>query len=158
MNEKKIYLTEGKLEDIKLQYEELKRFKAEKIKDEASLLSNSDDPSSEYSSFQEELNNLDTKINELENVIRTANIIPFSGPEDRVDIGATVVLDSGQEKEKLIILGSLEADPEKGIISDESPLGQALLGRFQGEEVKVNEDSAYRILEVKYNKINPREL
>ncbi len=158
MNDKKIYITSAKLEQIKAEYELLKKEKAEKVKEGADISSNSEDPNSEYNTFQEELALIEKRLFEMENILHSAEVIPFTGPEDRVDIGATVVLQNNGEKENITILGRLEANPEKGIVSNESPLGQALLGRFQGEDVSVNEESAYRILEVKYNKINPSQL
>ncbi|RME55767.1 MAG: transcription elongation factor GreA [Caldilineae bacterium] len=80
------------------------------------------------------------RIRELEAKIRNAHIIEESQqPSDEVALGRKVVVqeDGFPDKESYIIVGSTEADPAKGKISNESPIGKALLGKKKGDKVTV---------------------
>ena len=75
----------------------------------------------------------------LENILRNAVIIEDEGPRETVGIGSRVtVVEGSGPPETYHIVGSAEADPTKGLISNESPLGQALMGRKVGETAPVN--------------------
>ena len=75
----------------------------------------------------------------LENILRNAVIIEQEGPRETVGIGSRVTVTEGSgPPETYHIVGSAEADPTKGLISNESPLGQALMGRKVGETAPVN--------------------
>jgi len=66
-------------------------------------------------------------------------MIEEEGPREAVGLGSRVTIVEGDgPPETYYIVGSVEADPAKGLISNESPLGQALMGRKVGEEVEVN--------------------
>ncbi|MCB0044083.1 MAG: transcription elongation factor GreA [Caldilineaceae bacterium] len=83
---------------------------------------------------------LEGRIRELENVLKHAEVIQESnGPANRVDLGRTVIIrESGTEyDETYTIVGSMEADPTNGRISNESPMGKALLGKKTGDEAIV---------------------
>jgi transcription elongation factor GreA len=83
---------------------------------------------------------LEGRIRELENVLKNAEIIQESnGPANNVDIGRTVVIrEVGTDyEETYTIVGSMEADPTNGRVSNESPMGQALLGKKIGQEAIV---------------------
>jgi transcription elongation factor GreA len=86
---------------------------------------------------------LEGRILELEAVLRNATIVaagPPEGGDGIVSVGATVtveVLDEdGAPPEKYVLVGAKEADPRNGRISNESPIGRALLGRRAGDTVK----------------------
>lgn len=79
------------------------------------------------------------RIREIEAILSTAQILTNSGQCDSVSLGARVtVVEDGGEPETYQIVGRAEADPSKGRISNESPLGRALLGRRIGDRVRVD--------------------
>ncbi len=95
---------------------------------------------SEYDSAKNEQAELEERINKLENMIRKAKIIDESEmPADQVGVGLQVLVqdqDSGEEM-TFVIVGSTEADPFAGKISNESLVGQNLLGKHIGEMVEI---------------------
>ncbi len=94
----------------------------------------------EYHAAKEKQSFLEGKINELEDVIGRSEVIDIEdGPTDRVVFGRTVLL-FDMEKDKEVsyqLVGPYESAPEDGKISVKSPLGQALIGREVGDDVKV---------------------
>ena len=96
-----------------------------------------------YEQAKEEQAFLEGRIMTLQGILRAVTIIEEKGPTDRVGLGCrvTVVEVEGERHslpETYRIVGSVEADPFSGCISNESPLGQALLGRGVGENVAVS--------------------
>lgn len=84
---------------------------------------------------------LEGRINELEDLLNNYQLIEeTNGPRDSVRVGdkVTVVETGTDEKEQYFLVGPAEADPTEGRISNESPLGKALLGAKVGETVQVN--------------------
>ncbi|MFQ5400786.1 MAG: transcription elongation factor GreA [Anaerolineae bacterium] len=84
---------------------------------------------------------LEGRIQELEEILKNYQLISDNGdPHDRVRVGdwVTVIEDGGDEEERYHLVGPAEADPVEGRISNESPLGKALLGAKVGDEVRVN--------------------
>ncbi len=94
----------------------------------------------EYEDAKNEQSVIEGEIMELENIIRYAKILDEKEiHRDRVSLGSTVVIrntESGKTYEYTIV-GSLEADPSKGFISNESPAGKAILGKDVGSLVEV---------------------
>jgi transcription elongation factor GreA len=76
------------------------------------------------------------RIADLDALLRQAEIIDENADNagDEVRIGSTVVVDVEGEEERYTIVGAIEAKPTQGLISNESPVGRALLGRRPGEE------------------------
>ncbi len=94
----------------------------------------------EYDEAKNEQSRVEHHILELENTIRNAQVIDENDiPTDRVSVGNSVKLLDLAEKEELeyTIVGAPEADPLKNRISNESPVGSALLGKHIGEEVDI---------------------
>jgi len=91
----------------------------------------------EYEDAKNEQAFVEGRIQSLQALIKNAIIIDENHSTDHVAIGSTVVIESPDGKEKYTIVGSAEAAPRDGRISNESPLGRALLGRRKGETVKV---------------------
>lgn len=80
---------------------------------------------------------LEGRIMTIEGMLKNAVIIETNGPSDKVNLGSRVtVQEDGYEPETYVIVGSAEADPGVGRISNESPLGKALLGRRVGDQVQ----------------------
>ncbi|MBI5830649.1 MAG: GreA/GreB family elongation factor, partial [Chloroflexi bacterium] len=75
----------------------------------------------------------------VETILSEAVIIADDGPAGVVHVGSKVKVQEDANKPELYsIVGAAEANPAKGLISNESPLGKSLLGRKVGDEVKVN--------------------
>lgn len=95
----------------------------------------------DYTSAKEAQAFMEGRILQLETMLRNAVIIEAGGAapqRDYVTMGARVtVTEDGEDPEVYQVVGPAEADPRKGRISNESPLGQALLGRRAGERVLV---------------------
>ena len=93
----------------------------------------------EYEDAKNEQAFVEGRILTLETILKSAEIIEKGGPADRVGIGSHVTIaEEDREPETYHIVGSAEADPRSGRISNESPLGKALLGYRVGDEVIVN--------------------
>ncbi len=85
----------------------------------------------------------------LESMLRNAVIIEAEGPRETVGLGSRVtVTEEGGPLETYHIVGSAEADPTKGLISNESPLGHALMGRRVGEAAEVNAPAGVLIFKI----------
>jgi transcription elongation factor GreA len=85
----------------------------------------------------------------LDNILRNAIIIEEEGPRETVGLGSYVTIVEGTAPpETYYIVGSAEADPTKGLISNESPLGQALMGRKIGERANVNAPDGVLVFEI----------
>jgi len=95
---------------------------------------------------------LEGRIMTLENMLNSAVLIEENQTTDTVTLGCRVtVVEDGGEPETFQIVGSAEADPTSGRISNQSPLGRALLGREVGEEVTIQTpdgSSRFRILNI----------
>ena len=81
---------------------------------------------------------LEGRIQELQNLLRTATIVTLDGlASEVVRVGARVtVQEKGQDPETFMLVGAKEADPRAGKISNESPIGQALLGKRVGDTAR----------------------
>ena len=110
---------------------------------------------SEYTAAREELNLIDGRIEELSEIIKSANLIEerhASGKSATVQLGSAITLSVGGKKEEFALVGEWEADPKNKKISHESPLGKALVGRAIGEKVEVEAPAGkvvYTIVSIK---------
>ena len=108
----------------------------------------------EYDAAKDEQRSIEAKIEELEKIIRNAEVIDESAfDKDTVSIGSTVRFYDEEFDEELEyrIVGSTESDIMKGLISNESPLGKALVGAKIGQEIEVESAdgvSRYKVLEI----------
>jgi len=105
----------------------------------------------EYEDAKNEQAFVEGKIQALETLIRNAILIDENQPTDHVQIGSTVVVESSDGTETYTIVGSAEAAPGDGRISNESPVGRALLGHKKGEKVVVKVpagDFTYKIVSI----------
>lgn len=92
---------------------------------------------------------LEGRIMTIEAMLKNAVIIESNGPSDTVVIGSRVtVLEEGWEPETYTIVGSAEADPGAGRISNESPMGKALMGHRQGDQVAFNSPGGSVVVEI----------
>ena len=89
------------------------------------------------------------RIRELEILLANAMIVDGNGCCDEVEIGAKVTIqEAGSEAEKYMIVGAAEANPREGKISNESPLGKALMGHKVGDTVTVKAPSGAFTVEI----------
>lgn len=110
---------------------------------------------SEYDAAREEEALVEQEIQQLQTTLRNAKIINKAKVDTtKVSIGSTVVVDDLEFEDQLTfkIMGSFEADPVNGLISNESPLGKALLGSVVGQIVEVvtpGSVAKYKVKEIK---------
>ncbi len=89
----------------------------------------------DYHVAKEDQGFLEGRILELQEILRRAVIIEEVGPSESVQVGSRVtVQEDGQDPETFFLVGAKEANPREGKISNESPIGKALLGRRVGEK------------------------
>ena len=84
----------------------------------------------------------------LEQMVKHASLIDASEHHDKVEIGSTVIVESGGTKDTYIIVGSAEASPAQGRISNESPVGKALLNHRAGETVRLQVPAGAVVLKI----------
>ncbi|MBQ6298310.1 MAG: transcription elongation factor GreA [Selenomonadaceae bacterium] len=109
---------------------------------------------SEYDDAKNEQGRLESEISELEAKLRNSEIIHSAAPTGKVAIGSTVTVRDVEldAVDTYMIVGSTEADPDNNKISDESPLGAALLEKTAGTTVQVHAPAGvieFEILDVK---------
>jgi len=156
MAEKQVLLTAEGLRAFEEELEYLKSVKRKEISHQIQVARSFGDLSenSEYDEAMNEQAQVEARIAELEAAIKHVKIIDEDNVgTEHVQIGAKVkVLDVEFDiAEEYQIVGSTEANPLKGCISDESPVGSALLGHSAGEDIYVEAPSGiihYRILEI----------
>ena len=107
----------------------------------------------EYHQAREEQAHVEDRISRLEDLIKNA-VVSQGGGSDIATIGSTVTLLKDKENKSYVytIVGSEEADMSQGKISNQSPLGSALLGYKKGDSIKVNTPKGamvYKIVEIK---------
>jgi transcription elongation factor GreA len=106
----------------------------------------------EYSSAREEQNKAEGRIADIENILLNVEVIAKPKGDNKVAMGSNVKLksDDGKAKEFQVV-GTVEADPLKGKISDESPIGQALIGKKVGDQVEIKTPAgidSYKVAEI----------
>lgn len=152
--EKKFYLRQQGLKKIKKEYNALKKLRLLKGKGEFPPVQESEDLNPDYLSLQEDLNLMEARILELENILKNVALIkaPAKEKQNVVDLGATVVVAVDGQKDEFELVGTLEANPGLGRISNESLVGKALMGCKRGDEVLVQSTVKirYKILKISY--------
>ncbi len=153
---KPILLTDDGLKKYENELEELKTVKRKEIAEKIKVALSFGDLSenSEYDEAKNEQGKVEARIVELEAMLKNAKLIDEDELDnERVYVGSKVkVLDIEYNDEMMYhIVGSTEADPKVGKISDESPAGKALLGKRVGDEVTVEAPAgeiSFKILEI----------
>lgn len=105
----------------------------------------------EYSAARQEQEKTESRISEIEYVLKNAETISSPKSKDVVELGNTVELKNKDGVKKFTVVGSVEANPLEGKISNESPIGQVLMGKKVGEEVEIKTPAAtnkYKIVSV----------
>ncbi|GAC1392645.1 MAG: transcription elongation factor GreA [Candidatus Saccharimonadales bacterium] len=105
----------------------------------------------EYQAARQEQEKLESRISEVEHIVQNMEIIKKPKGDSKVQIGSTVKLQNEGKTKQFQVVGTVEADPLNGKISDESPIGQALLGKKEGDEVEIKtpaETAIYKIVNI----------
>lgn len=136
---KSVYLTPKGLSNTQNELEFLKKTKRSQIADRIKQAREYGDSAenSEYDTALDEQSLVENRISELENILKSAKVIAEEHTTEFVVIGSTVKIEIDDEIDQFTIVGRVEADPSKKRISNESPLGTALLGAKNGEVVEV---------------------
>ena len=156
MAEKKILLTQDGYNKLVEKLDYLKSVRRIEVSErlKAAIALGDLSENSEYDDAKNEQGRLEGEISELEAKLRNSEIIKAQASNGRVIIGSTVTVRDIEldEVATYMIVGSTEADPEDNKISDESPLGTALLEKMAGAIVQVNAPAGileFEILDVK---------
>ncbi|MFW6182752.1 MAG: transcription elongation factor GreA [Chloroflexota bacterium] len=148
-----VYITKEGLQKMKEELEHLISVKRPELSERLQEAISQGDLSenADYDYAKQEQAFLEGRIQELEDAIRRAKVIEDNGPTNAVRVGSTVTITENgyDEVEQYRIVGAQEADPTNGYISNESPIGQALLGAKVGEVVTVETPAGGLELEVK---------
>jgi transcription elongation factor GreA len=105
----------------------------------------------EYQSARAEQERNESRISEIENVLQNVEIIQKPKGDSKVQLGSTVKLKGDGKTKEFQVVGTVEADPLEGKISDESPIGQALLGKKEGDSVEITTPAgsdSYKIVDI----------
>ncbi len=147
---KEFYLTKDGVDKLKAELDDLIKNQRPKVaqelkeaKEYGDLSENSSwDAAKDHQSF------IEGRISELEQILRNVVLIEAPKKADKVNIGSTVHLELETGKQVYKIVGSTEADPTEGKISNESPIGQALMGKAKGEEVSISVPSGEMVFKI----------
>ncbi len=147
-----VYLTQEGLEKLN---EEQRVLKEEKIPDIAARIDDARQlgdlsENAEYHGAKDEMAWAQTRFLQIEAILRNAQIIKKTSQNDTVSVGSSIIVEWDTDREKTFtIVGPTEADPKQGKISNESPLGQAFLGKSVGETVEVEVPGGVRSYGIK---------
>lgn len=136
---KQIQLTKQGLETLKRELEQLVSVKRPKMVERLSYARSQGDLSenSDYANAKEELEFTDGRIEELEVVVATAEVVKDGGNGDGIGVGTKITVKTNGDKIIFQMVGEWEADPINKKISPESPIGQALIGKKVGDRIEV---------------------
>ena len=153
MNNKPTYISKDGLEKLRQELDEMVNVRRAEVaqrihdaKEHGDLTENA-----EYEDAKNEQAFVEGRIQLVEALIKNATLIDEHTSNDHVQIGSTVSVESGDGPETFTIVGSTEAKPTEGRISNESPVGRALLGKKKGENVTVQVpagDLDYKIVSI----------
>ena len=152
--EKPIYITEQGLQELEEELVYLSTVKRPQTIEQLQDSKGNGDwaDQTEYLLIEEELAFVDGRIQDLQHILKYAQLIEPGNEDNVVDLGETVTIQNeAGELEPYTIVGVAEAEPEAGFISNESPLGAALLDHKVGDKVIVHApmgEIPYRIVKV----------
>jgi transcription elongation factor GreA len=132
------YVTEVGVEELRSELRELMLRRApiaERIRSAREFGDLSEN--AEYTAARQEQEHVENRISKLESILQNIKIIDTPRGVGEVQLGSRVKLDGGGKASQFQVVGTLEADPLNGKISDESPIGQTLLGKKKGDQVEI---------------------
>lgn len=151
---KQFHLTQSGIDEFKAELQELISMRseiAERIKTAREFGDLSEN--AEYGSARQDQERNEARIAEIEHILANVQLITAPKSDSKVVLGSTVKLKSsdGRTTKEFQVVGTVEADPLNGKISDESPIGQALLGQKEGASVEIKtpaETVTYKIVDI----------
>ena len=102
----------------------------------------------EYHAAREEMSWVQSRVKEIEHIVEHAELISAGPGGGTISIGSHVMVKVNGQTREFDIVGAQEADPLHGKISNESPLGSALLGKRKGEKVNVTVPAGVQVYEI----------
>jgi len=149
--QEKIYLTSEGYNKLQKEYDELVNVKRKEVTQRIARAREYGDISenSEYDSARDEQSFIEGRILELQEILKSAQVLTKHN-KNAVDIGSKVKVEIDGDIDEFIIVSSVEADPSEGKISNESPVGSALVGAKLGDVITVSSTikATYKILEI----------
>lgn len=146
----KYYLSKERLEELKQELDNLKQAgrldvaeRLKRAKEFGDLSENS-----EYAEAREQQAQVESRIFELEEIIKKAAIIQKAEGTETVEMGSTITVKKGEKTFQYTLVGSYEARPEEGKISDESPLGRAFLHHKVGDHITVHTPAGSAVYQI----------
>ncbi len=150
---KQFHLTQSGIDELKAEHSNLIAQRsplAERIKQARELGDLSEN--AEYQTAREEQSKLENRIGEIEYILQNVELIKKPKGDKKIQLGSTVKLkNSDGTTQQYQVVGTVEADPLSGKISDESPIGMALMGKQEGEHVEITtpvETALYKIANI----------
>ncbi len=150
---KQFHLTKQGVDELKAELKELCGLRAEiaeRIKTAREFGDLSENM--EYSAARQDQERNESRITEIEHILANVQVITTPKSDGRVVLGSTIKLKSEDGKTKQFqVVGTVEADPLNGKISDESPIGKALMDKREGDEVEIKtpaETAVYKIVDI----------
>ncbi len=143
---------EEELENLKVVRRKEVAVKIREAREQGDLSENA-----EYDAAKDEQRDIETRIEEIEKILKNVEVVDEDEVDlDKINIGCTVTLYDKEFEEEVEyrIVGSTEANSLAGKISNESPLGKALLGKAVGEDVEVEAQAGvieYTVLKIERN-------
>jgi len=156
MEEKKTILTYAGLKSLEEELENLKVVKRKEVAGKIKEAREQGDLSenAEYDAAKDEQRDIEARIDELEKILKNAEVVVEDEVDlEKINIGCTVLVYDKEfdEETQFKIVGSTEANSLRGKISNESPVGKALLGRKIGDEVEIETQAGvmeYKVLNI----------
>lgn len=149
---KQFFLTNEGVNELKNEQTELIKLRgpiAERIKSAREFGDLAEN--AEYTSARQEQERTESRIAEIEHILQNVEIITKPRGDSKVQLGSLVKLRNNGKTKEFRIVGTVEADPLNGKISDESPIGQVLLGKKEGEQIELknsNDITTYKIVDI----------
>ena len=161
MEEKKRILTYAGLKALEDELENLKVVRRKEVAGKIKEAREQGDLSenAEYDAAKDEQRDIEARIEELEKILKNAEVVVEDEVDsDKINIGCTVTVydEEFEEEMEFKIVGSTEANSLQGKISNEAPVGKALLGREAGDEVVVETQAGeitYKVLKIERSTI-----
>lgn len=155
---KEVVMTYAGMRAVEDELEQLKTVKRKEVAEKIKVARGYGDLSenSEYDEAKNEQGMLEARIAELEKVLKHARVLDETElSNEKVSVGSHVkIKDEDGDEDEYDITGSTEADPMNGKISDESPVGAALIGHAVGDKVEINLPSGatvrYEVVEISH--------
>ena len=152
--QRQTYLTEEGLKQLHAEMEHLRGVRRQEVAAKIHTASESGGvkDNADFEEAKSEQAFVEGRIQDIQNILATAIVISHDRKSKTVEIGSTVTVETEQhKKQNYIVVGSAEASPLKGKISNESPIGQALFGHKVGDVVQARTPS--KVIKLKITKL-----